>query len=69
MKLPLVMIIGYRGYVGPKATPRDSAALFLEPMLDTWGIPHYLVTSNANCDRISAVNDQASPKVALWRYS
>jgi sulfopyruvate decarboxylase TPP-binding subunit len=52
--LPLVILIGYRGYLGNGVAPRDSAAKFLEPMLDTWGIPYSLVTSDANCDQISA---------------
>jgi len=59
MKLPLVMIIGYRGYAGPNQEPRDSAARFLEPMLNTWDIPYYLVTSDANCHLISEANARA----------
>lgn len=53
LDLPLLMLIGYRGWQehGPLT---DSAARFLEPSLDTWGIPHRLVVDDAQVDRISA---------------
>jgi sulfopyruvate decarboxylase subunit alpha len=59
LKLPLLLVIGYRGYVGAGKTPRDSAARFLEPTLDMWGIPYQIVTSDANCHRISEAYEQA----------
>lgn len=40
--LPLVLMIGYRGY-DPGGRPADSAAVFLEPLLQAWGITYYLV--------------------------
>jgi sulfopyruvate decarboxylase subunit alpha len=56
--LPLLMMIGYRGWRddGPLT---DSAAVFLEPSLDTWGIPHHLVVDDAQVGRISAAYREA----------
>ena len=59
LELPLLLMIGYRGYPGRGRPPTDSAARFLEPILDTWGIPHYLVESDATCHRISEADQQA----------
>src|SRR5437868_10179348 len=59
LKLPLVMMIGYRGYPGQGRQATDSAARFLEPILDAWGIPHYVVESDATCGRISQAHQQA----------
>jgi len=60
LHLPLVFMIGYRGYAGQGRQPSDSAARFLEPILDAWGIPHYVVESNATCHHISAAHSQAT---------
>jgi sulfopyruvate decarboxylase TPP-binding subunit len=59
LKLPLLLMIGYRGYPGRGRTPTDSAARFLEPILDTWGIPHYTVESDAACHYISEAYQEA----------
>ena len=59
LQLPLLLMIGYRGYPGRGRTPADSAARFLEPILDTWGIPHYIVDSDAACHYISEAYQQA----------
>jgi sulfopyruvate decarboxylase TPP-binding subunit len=59
LKLPLLLMIGYRGYPGRGRAPTDSAARFLEPILDTWGIPHYTVESDATCHHISEAYRQA----------
>src|ERR687885_1924160 len=40
LQLPLLLMVGYRGYPGRGRPPTDSAARFLEPILDAWGIPH-----------------------------
>jgi sulfopyruvate decarboxylase subunit alpha len=42
LRLPLLALIGYRGYVG-SGPSQDSAATFLEPHLRAWGIPYALV--------------------------
>ena len=55
---PLVMMIGYRGWTRHGAMT-DSAATFTEPILDAWGISHYLVETDGDVDRISAAFDEA----------
>jgi sulfopyruvate decarboxylase TPP-binding subunit len=60
LHLPLLFMIGYRGYQGRGRPPVDSAARFLEPILDTWGIPHYTVESDATCHYISEAYEQAA---------
>ena len=58
LQLPLVMLIGYRGW--RRDTPiTDSAALFTEPILDAWGIKHYLVETDQDVERISAAYREA----------
>ena len=59
LRLPLLLMIGYRGYAGQGRPGTDSASRFLEPILDTWGIPHFLVDSDASCPRISEAYGQA----------
>ena len=45
LNLPLLLVIGYRGW--QRHTPiTDSAAIFTEPILNAWGIRHYLVETN-----------------------
>jgi len=51
--LPLLLLIGYRGWRRNGAMT-DSAAIFLEPILDTWGIKHYLIETDEDVARISA---------------
>ena len=52
LHLPLLLLIGYRGW-RRDAPITDSAAIFLEPILDTWGIKHYLVETDEDVERIS----------------
>ncbi len=58
VNLPVVMMIGYRGWTRHGVTP-DSAARFTEPILDAWGIKYYLVESDADADRITTAFDEA----------
>ena len=51
-QLPLLLIIGYRGW-WHDAPITDSAALFTEPILDAWGIKHYLVETDDDVGKIS----------------
>ena len=55
MQLPLLLMVGYRGYhdmiAGKK--PADSAAVYLEPVMDTLGIKHYLLDSDEDTEKIS----------------
>lgn len=53
LRLPLLLLLGYRGYPGEGQAPRDSAAAMLEPMLKVWDIAYEIVTSDAHCGRIS----------------
>src|SRR5487761_395678 len=59
LDMPLLLMLGYRGHVAPGETPTDSAARFLEPILKAWGIPYYLVDSDATCGHISRAYHQA----------
>ena len=51
-RLPLLMLIGYRGW-RRNAPITDSAAIFTKPNLDSWGITHYLVETDEDVERIS----------------
>jgi len=59
LKLPLLMMIGYRGYAGHEQAPTDSAARFLEPILKAWGISYQVIKSDADCHYISDMQQQA----------
>ena len=59
LELPLVMLIGYRGWTRHGVTT-DSAARFLEPILNAWGIRYYLVESDSDAPRISLAFQEAS---------
>ncbi len=63
LSLPLLLILGYRGYPGEGQPARDSAAAMLEPLLKVWGIPYEIVTSDAQCFRLSEAyrRTQATP--------
>lgn len=54
LHLPLLMLIGYRGWRGT-----DSAGIILEPTLDAWGIKYYLVQSDEDVGKISIADKQA----------
>ena len=41
--LPLVFFIGYRGWKPDRSQMRDTAAIYIEPVLDAYGIPHRLL--------------------------
>ena len=51
LQLPLLLLISYRGW-RRNSLITDSAALFIEPILDTWAIRHYLVETNDDVSRI-----------------
>ena len=57
-EIPMVMLIGYRGYTRHGRTT-DSAARYIEPMLHTWRINYYLMESDADVERISMAFEEA----------
>ena len=56
--LPVVLMIGYRGWTRHGVT-RDSAGRLTEPTLHAWGITYYLVESDSDAERISTAFDEA----------
>jgi sulfopyruvate decarboxylase TPP-binding subunit len=50
--VPMVMLVGYRGWTRHGRTS-DSAARNTEPTLRAWGLPYYLVENDGDADRIS----------------
>ncbi len=56
--MPLVLMVGYRGWTRHGATP-DSAARFIEPILDAYGIRYYLVEQGEDMERISMAFTEA----------
>ena len=52
LEMPLVMMVGYRGFHrGQPIT--DSAATFTEPVLKAWGLPYQTVETDEDVPRIS----------------
>ena len=62
LKLPLLLMIGYRGYEGEGVPMQDSAGVFLEPMLKTWGIPYQIVEDDAHAPRIYQAFQEAQAR-------
>jgi sulfopyruvate decarboxylase subunit alpha len=64
MELPLLLMVGYRGYheMVAKKGPVDSAAAFTEPILDTWGITHYLVDTDEDVPKIAKAFQESRDK-------
>ena len=58
VNLPIVLIVGYRGWTRHGVTP-DSAARFTEPILEAWGINYYLVEDDGDAPRISTAFEEA----------
>jgi sulfopyruvate decarboxylase subunit alpha len=54
MAIPLVMIIGWRGYATMSGKgPIDTAATFFEPILEAWHVPYYVMRSSSDSRLIS----------------
>ncbi|MFC1933002.1 thiamine pyrophosphate-binding protein [Chloroflexota bacterium] len=51
-RLPLLLLIGDRGWKRD-APITDSAAIFLEPILNAWGIKYYILETDEDADKIS----------------
>jgi sulfopyruvate decarboxylase TPP-binding subunit len=60
-KVPLRMMIGWRGYSGAMAgkKPIDSAYTYIEPLLHAWGIPFWHLMSDADLTTIEAMDQKA----------
>lgn len=72
MGMPLLMIIGYRGYAtltSNNPSRIDSAATFLEPTLKAWGIPYYTMKDDLDIVNISKAlkkaQDESRPVAVL----
>jgi sulfopyruvate decarboxylase TPP-binding subunit len=58
LHLPLLLLIGYRGW--RRDCPiTDSAALFTEPILKAWNITHYLVENDRDTGKIAIAYEEA----------
>ncbi|MBT4100975.1 MAG: hypothetical protein HOM68_25205 [Gemmatimonadetes bacterium] len=55
MGLPIVMLMGYRGYqtMVPDAPRVDTAATFLEPTLKAWDIPYSLMHNDEDAHMVA----------------
>jgi sulfopyruvate decarboxylase subunit alpha len=58
-ELPLVMLIGYRGWRADAAAIVDSAATFLEPVLDAYRVPHWLLQGHNVHELVRQAVDEA----------
>ena len=61
MGLPLVMLVGYRGYktMEPGAPRVDTAATFFEPTLNAWQIPYTAMHEDGDIEQIPAAFTKA----------
>lgn len=72
--IPLLMLIGWRGYPGhvAGALPIDSAYPYTEPLLDAWGIPHRRLMSDDDIGVIAEMaalaNDTSMPAAVVYGF-
>ena len=61
MGLPIVMLVGYRGYktMEPDAPRVDTAATFFEPTLNAWQIPYTSMHEDSDIEQIPAAFTKA----------
>lgn len=69
LNLPLVMMVSYRGWRSDPTDVTDSAAKYLEPVLDAYGVPHWLLTAE-NTEQlvpraVREANDRSGPVAIL----
>lgn len=75
-KIPLRMLVGWRGYPGAMAgrLPIDSAFTYTEPILRAWGIPYRLLMEEgdlgalAEMDRIAEETSMPAAVVFGWAF-
>ena len=69
--MPLVLLIGYRGWTR-HGVVLDNSATYTEPFLHAWGIPFYLVETDTDIPRISVAFRRAAeegrPVAVLFGY-
>ncbi len=58
LRIPMLLLIGYRGW-RPEPPYTDSAATYLEPYLDAWGIKHYLLEDPEGAGVVSMAYQEA----------
>ena len=58
IKIPLLILIGYRGWRGG-APMTDSAGIYLEPILKAWGINYHIIESDDDVGRIAEAWQEA----------
>lgn len=58
MNIPVVVMVGYRGYTRHGAI-QDTAATYTERFLNAFGIDYYLVEGDQDADRITIAFDEA----------
>jgi sulfopyruvate decarboxylase TPP-binding subunit len=47
LNIPLLIMVGYRGWRGG-APMTDSAGIYLEPILNAWGVKYHVIESDAD---------------------
>lgn len=62
MRIPIVVIIGYRGYHNRDAEGKwvDSVAAFLEPTLKAWNLPYKMLETDADIGNIDWAYSEAA---------
>ncbi len=60
MRIPLLVLIGYRGYHTMDTDRVDSAATFFEPTLKAWQLPYALLHDDDQLDVISRMYRRAA---------
>lgn len=58
LNLPVVMMVGYRGWTRHGVTV-DTAATYTEPFLNAFGIHYYLVENDADAPRVTVAFEEA----------
>lgn len=61
MGLPIVMLVGYRGYktMEPDAPRVDTAATFFEPTLKAWQVPYTAMHEDGDIEQVPAAFTKA----------
>ncbi len=63
MGIPLVMLVGYRGFTSMQSGDRvDSAATFFEPTLTAWQVPYSLIHEDRQVELISEAFRRAAER-------